>query len=160
MVQQIAALGKVDRVSGSRSSLPRRVAWQGRITHIVAPCLSSSNCGQKRRCLRKVFSERVLLLMRGGQLFFLVLNSFSKSMPGRKVLSHLHVVTRRRTRSTQRLVFTGLASGGIITHAGINLEYFNCSDGGLEACCCMGEGVWPVFQCKHGHATNFLPGAA
>ena len=36
-------------------------------------------------------------------------------MPGRKVLSHLHVVTCRRTRSTQRLIFTGLASGGLIT---------------------------------------------
>ena len=36
-------------------------------------------------------------------------------MPGRIVLSHLHVVTWRRARSTQRLIFIGLASGGIIT---------------------------------------------
>ena len=49
-----------------------------------------------------------------GNKFFGV-KVLSNNMPGRKVLSHLHVVTWRRTRSTQRLVFTGLASGGIIT---------------------------------------------
>ena len=38
-----------------------------------------------------------------------------ESMTGRIVLSHLHVSTLRRTWSTQKLIFTGLASGGIIT---------------------------------------------
>ena len=35
-------------------------------------------------------------------------------MTGRIVLSHVHVSTLRRTRSTEKLIFTGLASGGII----------------------------------------------
>ena len=39
----------------------------------------------------------------------------SKSMTGRIVLSHVHVSTLRRTRSTKKLISTGLASGGIIT---------------------------------------------
>ena len=37
---------------------------------IVAPCLSASPYGQNRRCLRKVFSARILLLMWGGQEVF------------------------------------------------------------------------------------------
>ena len=36
-------------------------------------------------------------------------------MTGRIVLSHVHVSTLRRTRSTEKLISTGLASGGIIT---------------------------------------------
>ena len=36
-------------------------------------------------------------------------------MTGRIVLSHVHVSTLRRTRSTEKLITTGLASGGIIT---------------------------------------------
>ena len=39
----------------------------------------------------------------------------SKSMTGRIVLSHVHVSTLRRTRSTEKLISTGLAGGGIIT---------------------------------------------
>ena len=39
----------------------------------------------------------------------------SKSMTGRIALSHVHVSTLRRTRSTEKLISTGLASGGIIT---------------------------------------------
>ena len=38
-----------------------------------------------------------------------------ESMTGRIVLSHVHVFTLRRTRSTEKLISTGLASGGIIT---------------------------------------------
>ena len=63
----------------------------------------------------KVFFERILLPMAGvgdkafgGKLL-------SKSMTGRIVLSHVHVSTLRRTRSTEKLISTGLASGGIIT---------------------------------------------
>ena len=36
-------------------------------------------------------------------------------MTGRIVLSHVHVSTLRRTRSTEKLISTGLAGGGIIT---------------------------------------------
>ena len=106
--------GMFERISGSRSSLSRKLVWQGHIMRIAAPCLSASPSGQNRRCLRKVFSARILLLMWGGQEVFGV-RLLSKSMPGRKVLSHLHVVTWRRTRSTQKLIFIGLASGRIIT---------------------------------------------
>ena len=41
--------------------------------------------------------------------------SLSYYMTGRIVLSHVHVFTLRRTRSTEKLISTGLASGGIIT---------------------------------------------
>ena len=42
----------------------------------------------------------------------------SKSMTGRIVLSHVHVSTLRRTRSTEKLRRN--------YHAGINLKFFNC----------------------------------
>ena len=58
--------GMFERIYGSRSSLPRKLVWQGHIMHIAAPCLSASPCGQNRCCLRKVFSARILLLMWGG----------------------------------------------------------------------------------------------
>ena len=47
-------------------------------------------------------------------------------MTGRIVLSHVHVSRLRRTRSIQKLISTGLASGGIITLAGIILKFFSC----------------------------------
>ena len=59
-----------ERIYGSRSSLPRKLVWQGHIMRIAAPCLSASPCGQNRCCLRKVFSARILLLMWGGQEVF------------------------------------------------------------------------------------------
>ena len=37
------------RMYGSRKSLPRKVAWPGRITCVAAPCLSASPCRQNRR---------------------------------------------------------------------------------------------------------------
>ena len=46
---------------------------------------------------------------------FVGLKPIFESMTGRIVLSHVHVSTLRRTRSTEKLIFTGLASGGIIT---------------------------------------------
>ena len=39
----------------------------------------------------------------------------SKSVTRRIVSSLVHVSTLRRTRSTEKLISTGLASGGIIT---------------------------------------------
>ena len=46
---------------------------------------------------------------------FVGLKPTFESMTGRIVLLHVHVSTLRRTRSTEKLIFTGLASGGIIT---------------------------------------------
>ena len=46
---------------------------------------------------------------------FVGLKPIFESMTGRIVLSHVHVFTLRRTRSTEKLISTGLASGGIIT---------------------------------------------
>ena len=43
------------------------------------------------------------------------LKSFCECMTERIVLSHVRVSTLRRTRSTQKLISTGLLSGGIIT---------------------------------------------
>ena len=54
-------------------------------------------------------------------------------MTGRIVLSHVHVSTLRRTRSTEKLISTGLASGGIITLKYI-LNSVTVTNGGLEAC--------------------------
>ena len=45
---------------------------------------------------------------------------------GRIVSSHVHVSTLRRTWSTQKLIFTGLASGGISRWSKLILLY-NCS---------------------------------
>ena len=41
-----AGEGMVEKIPGSRSSLPRKVARPGYITHIAAPCLSASPCRQ------------------------------------------------------------------------------------------------------------------
>ena len=86
MIQQIAALGTVcvKRVSGSGSSLPRKVAWPGHIMHTAATCLSTSPCRQNRRCLPRVFFERILLPMAGVAGLgnkFLALSSFERALP-------------------------------------------------------------------------------
>ena len=41
-----AGEGMVEKIPGSRSSLPRKVARPGYIMHIAAPCLSASPCRQ------------------------------------------------------------------------------------------------------------------
>ena len=41
-----AGEGMVERIPGSRSSLPRKVVQPGYIMHIAAPCLSASPCRQ------------------------------------------------------------------------------------------------------------------
>ena len=45
-----AGEGIFARVTGSGSSLPRKVAWPGHITRTAATCLSASPCRQNRRC--------------------------------------------------------------------------------------------------------------
>ena len=50
-----------------------------------------------------------------GNRVFVDVKLLSKSIAGQIVLSRVHVSTLRRMWSTQKLIFTGLASGGIIT---------------------------------------------
>ena len=63
------------------------------------------------------FQEDILLLRVPDGAFLLTAGSqgTKEYMTGRIVLSHVHVFTLRRTRSTEKLISTGLASGGIIT---------------------------------------------
>ena len=62
-----------------------------------------------------IFFERILLPMAGVGAKFLRGKLLSKSMTGRIVLSHVHVSTLRRTRSTEKLISSGLSSAEIIT---------------------------------------------
>ena len=82
----------------------------------------------------------------------------------RIVLSHLHVATWRRTRSTQRLVSLAWLAEELSCWNENTVKTLTASNGGLEACCwwrsLWKKGGWLGFRCNHGRATNFPTAAA
>ena len=71
-------------------------------------------CGQVSSMSAVRLGVRLLPCLRFKKAF-VGLKPIFQSMTGQIVLSHVHVFTLRRTRSTEKLISTGLASGGIIT---------------------------------------------
>ena len=79
----------------------------------LAPALAVKIDAAYRRYFLKGFCCLWLGWGAGQQVFGVKL--LRKSIAARILSSHVHVSTLRRTWSTQKLIFTGLASGGIIT---------------------------------------------
>ena len=100
--EQHACYGQVSSIGAVRLGVGARVGSLPR-AFVASDLFSRAVAGRKFvawPCLR--FKKE-----------FLGLKSIFESMTGRIVLSHVYLSTLRRTRSTQKFISTGLASGGL-----------------------------------------------